>query len=85
MLLATLRTVGESVMLAVPKQILKGLGLSANTQVGLTVSEGRLIVEPRPRPRYTLTELLAQCDVTAQVSEESRTWLDAGPIGREII
>ena len=54
MLLTTLRTVGGSVMFAIPKPILEGLGLSANTQVGLSVSEGRLIVEPHPRRRYSL-------------------------------
>ena len=58
MLLTTLRTVGGSVMFAIPKPILEGLGLSPNTQVGLSVSDGRLIVEPHPRPRYTLAELI---------------------------
>jgi antitoxin component of MazEF toxin-antitoxin module len=53
-----LRTVGGSVMFAIPKPILDGLGLSANTQVGLSVWRGRLIVEPHPRPRYTLSELV---------------------------
>ncbi len=60
--LTTLRTVGGSVMFAIPKPILEGLGLVPNTQVGLSVSEGRLIVEPQPRPRYTLGELIAECD-----------------------
>lgn len=85
MLLTTLRTVGGSVMFAIPKPILDGLGLSANTQVGLSVSEGRLIVEPRPRPRYTLAELLAQCDLSAPLSEESQAWLDAESVGREAL
>jgi antitoxin ChpS len=85
MLLTTLRTVGGSVMFAIPKSILEGLGLSANTQVGLSVSEGRLIVEPHPRPRYTLAELMDQCDLSAPVTEEDRAWLDAVPVGREII
>lgn len=83
MLLTTLRTVGGSVMFAIPKPILEGLGLSANTQVGLSVADGRLIVEPHPRPRYTLAELMAQCDLSAPVTEETQAWLDAGPVGRE--
>jgi antitoxin ChpS len=85
MLLTTLRSVGGSVMFAIPKPILEGLGLSANTQVGLSVSEGRLIVEPHPRPRYRLAELMEQCDLSAPVSEESQAWLDAEPVGREIL
>lgn len=85
MLLSMLRTVGGSVMFAIPKPILEGLGLSANTQVGLSVSGGRLIVEPHPRPRYTLAELIGQCDLSAPATEESRVWLEAEPVGREIL
>ena len=85
MLLTTLRTVGGSVMFAIPKPILEGLGLSPNTQVGLSVSEGRLIVDPHPRPRYTLAELMGQCDLSAPATEESRAWLEAEPVGREIL
>lgn len=85
MLLTTLRTVGGSVMFAIPKPILEGLGLSPNTQVGLSVSGGRLIVDPHPRPRYTLSELMEQCDLSAPVTDESRGWLDVEPEGREIL
>ena len=83
MLLTTLRSVGGSVMFAIPKPILEGLGLSANTQVGLSVSDGRLIVEPHPRPCYRLADLIAECDLSAPMAEESRAWLDAEPVGRE--
>lgn len=85
MLMTTLRAVGGSVMFAIPRSILEGLGLSANTQVGLSVSEGRLIVDPNPRPHYTLTELMEQCDLSAPATKESQTWLDDQPIGREIL
>jgi antitoxin ChpS len=85
MLLTTLRNVGGSVMFAIPKSILEGLGLSPNTQVGLSVSDGRLIVEPHPRPRYTLAELIEQCDLSAPTTEENQAWLEAKPTGREII
>ena len=85
MLLTTLRTVGGSVMFAIPRPILEGLGLSSNTQVGLSVSGGRLIVEPHPRPRYKLSELIGQCDLSSPLTEESRQWLEAEPAGREIL
>jgi antitoxin ChpS len=83
--LTTLRTVGGSVMFAIPKPLLDGLGLAPNTQVGLSVSEGRLIVEPHPRPRYTLAELLGQCDLSQRATDEERAWLDAEPAGREAL
>jgi antitoxin ChpS len=85
MLLSTLRTVGGSVMFAIPKPILDGLGLSPNSQVSLTVSEGRLIVEPQYRPRYTLAELMEQCDLSAPLEAESQGWLAAAPAGRELL
>jgi antitoxin ChpS len=80
-----LRNVGGSVMFAIPKPILESLGLAANRDVGLSVSDGRLIVEVQPRKRYTLNELLAQCDPDAPLSEEDRLWLDDAPQDREAI
>src|SRR5688572_5161930 len=84
MLTATLRNVGGSVMLAVPKALLDGLGLAANTKVALSVDGGRLIVEPHPKPKYTLAELLAQCDPDAPASTEEQEWQDVEPVGREV-
>ncbi len=80
-----LRKVGGSVMLAVPPAILDLLHLHAGATVGLAVDGGRLVVEPTPRPRYSLDELLAQCDASAEVSEEDRTWLDDRPVGSELL
>jgi antitoxin ChpS len=83
--LTTLRNVGGSVMFAIPKAILEGLGLQPNTQVGLSVSDGRLIVEPHPQRRYTLAELMAQCDPEAPMTDEDREWREAPPVGREAL
>lgn len=80
-----LRKVGGSVMLAVPPALLDVLDLRAGTEVGLMVAEGRLMVDPRPRPHYTLDELLAQCDASADQTAEDRQWLDAKPVGGELL
>ena len=80
-----LRKVGGSVMLAVPPALLDVLHLTAGAKVGLAVDNGRLVVEPTARPRYTLDELLAQCDPSAELSAEDREWLDAKPIGSELL
>lgn len=82
--IATLRTVGGSVMMVIPKAILEALGLAANEKVGLSVSEGRLVVEPTPGPRYSLAELVAQCDPDAPLSDEEREWMTTKPVGTEI-
>ena len=80
-----LRKVGGSVMLAVPPALLDVLQLTAGAKVGLAVDNGRLVVEPKARPRYTLDELLAQCDPAADVAAEDQEWLDAKPIGNELL
>jgi antitoxin ChpS len=82
---AKLRAVGGSVMFAIPKPMLEGLGLQANQQVSISISEGRMVVEPKVRPRYTMAELLAQCDFDQAMTAEDREWLDATPVGREVI
>ncbi|EAN7721601.1 antitoxin [Salmonella enterica] len=80
-----LRKVGGSVMLAVPPALLDVLHLTAGAKVGLAVDNGRLVVEPQARPRYTLDELLAQCDGSAEITTEDREWLDSKPVGGELL
>ena len=72
-------------MMAVPPALLDLLHLQAGATVGLTVDHGRLVVEPRPRPRYSLDELLARCDASAEPTAEDREWLDAKPVGGELL
>lgn len=41
--------------------------------------------KPRPRPHYTLAELLANSDYSQPLSDADRAWIDAKPVGREIL
>ena len=84
-------------MLAVPPALLDVLQLQPGARVGIGIERGRLVVEPRQRPRYTLDELLAQCNPRArhskqgskqgskQASKREREWLNGKPVGRELI
>jgi antitoxin ChpS len=87
---SSLRKVGGSIMLSVPPAILDLLRLEAGATVGLAVDGERLIIHPRPRPKYTLDELLAQCDTRAKLTKtktrtkEDRDWIDLPPVGREL-
>lgn len=83
--ITNLRKVGGSVMLAVPPALLDVLKLSAGSKVGIAVDNGRLVIEPSTRPRYTLAELLAASDYSKQQPAEEREWLDAPAVGRELI
>ncbi len=82
--ITNLRKVGGSVMLAVPPALLDLLNLKAGTAVGVAVDGGRLVIEASPKPRYTLTELLAASDYSEPPTPEDREWLDAPPVGKEI-
>jgi antitoxin ChpS len=80
---ATLRTVGGSVVMAIPKRLLEMVHLQVGSQVNIDVKEGTLIVAPIPKKRYTLAQLLAQCDASLPISAEERAWLDAPVVGLE--
>jgi antitoxin ChpS len=72
-------------MLAVPPALLNSLGLEPGAEVGIAVEGERLIVEPRRRRRYTLDELLAQCDPKAPRTKQDREWSRGKRIGAELI
>jgi len=83
-----LRKVGGSVMLAVPPALLDVLRLRPGTKVGIAIESGRLVIRPQTegkRPRYTLDELLAQCNVKAARSRSERAWVTDKPVGGELI
>ena len=80
-----LRGVDGSVMLAVPPALLDLLKLRVGARVDIGIEDGRLIVAPTTRPGYSLDELLAQCDETAPADDADRAWLEAEPIGNELL
>jgi antitoxin ChpS len=80
-----LRKVGGSIMLAVPPALLNLLRLKAGATVAVDVENGRLIVEPQQRPRYTLEDLLAASDYSQPLPPEEREWVDAPAVGRELL
>ena len=79
----SLRAVGGSVMVTIPRTFLDVLGLQPNIKVAMTIEDGRLVIEPQAKPRYTLAELVAQCEAEAPLSAEDQAWLDVPPVGDE--
>jgi antitoxin ChpS len=85
MVTTTLRHLGGSVVMPVPKKILDFMPLSAGAKVEMSVEHGKLIVQPTTKPKYTLTDLLTQCQSEDfQLTEDDRVWLDAKPVGKEV-
>lgn len=82
---SNLRKVGGSVMLAVPPAVLEMLQLGSGSAVNMAVESGRLIIEPEAKKKYTLQELLAQCDASAPASAEDTTWASSPAIDKELL
>ena len=72
-------------MLTIPPALLDVLELRAGARVDIGIEKGRLVVAPRTRPSYTLDELLGQCDGTASADHGDRAWLEAKPVGNELL
>jgi antitoxin ChpS len=71
-------------MVAIPPALLDSAGLKADSPVEITAQDGRLIVQPKRRRRYTLAELLAQTDPVLERTAEDEAWLNMRPVGREV-
>lgn len=80
---ATLRSVGGSVVMALPKRLLELVDLHAGSKVNIDVQQGRLVIAPIKRKKYTLAELMAQCDATLPLTVQEQEWLDMPTVGLE--
>ena len=49
------------------------------------LERAKLVAEPQRRRRYTLDELLAQCNPKARRDKEEQEWLDSRPGDNELI
>ena len=83
---ATLRKLGGSVVMTVPRKVLALVDLDAGAEVKLSVENGRLVVSPQGRPKYRLADLLRACrGKKLRLTVEDRRWLNDGPVGKELI
>ena len=72
-------------MLAVPPALLDILQLQPGAKVGIAIESGCLVVEPQRRRRYSLDELLAQCNPKARRTKAEQEWLNSKPVGGELL
>lgn len=76
---ARVRKWGNSLGIRVPLSLAKDVGLTQDCLITLEVSDGQLIVRPKPR-KYTLDELLAK--VTPDNIHPETDW--GKPVGKEV-
>ena len=72
-------------MLVVPPAFLNQLHLQAGATVGLAIDQGRMVMEPKPRLRYSLADLLTASDYSQPQSAQEREWIDAPAAGKELL
>jgi antitoxin ChpS len=80
---ATLRSIGGSIVIAIPKRLLEMVQLQAGSKVEINVEQGHLVVIPQKKKRYKLSDLLAQCDPSLPLTVEERDWLEMPAVGLE--
>jgi antitoxin ChpS len=84
---AKLRQVGGSTVVAIPPALLKQLRLAADARVTVNIEKDQLVIRPEARPRYSLAQIMGQCDLTAPLrrSRAERAFMDAPRAGKEEI
>jgi antitoxin ChpS len=79
-----LRKFGNSTGAVFPQSVLKDLGLRAGQPMTMgTTPDGTITLAPKRK--YTLSELIAQCDLKAPVPADMVLWDAARPVGQEIL
>jgi len=79
-----IRKLGNSAGIILPAAMLRALNLSVGSSVKAEEVEGALILTPSIKKRYSLGDLLAQCDPNAPLSSEMKAWDQITPVGKEI-
>jgi antitoxin ChpS len=77
-----LKKYGNSTVAVMPPAVLRDLGIKAGQTMSMdTTPEGNILLSPKRR--YTLAELMAQCDLKAQPPTDLALWDAAKPVGNE--
>ena len=71
-------------MLALPPALLEVVDFEVNTEVGITVQDGCLVVMGKKPRRYSLQDLIDQCDPNAPAPPRDVEWLDMPAAGNEL-
>jgi antitoxin ChpS len=82
----SIRKLGNSAGIILPSALLRALNLSVGSTVNAEQVKGKLVLTPAAatKPRYTLSELMAQCDPNAPVPEDMKAWDLMAPVGKEV-
>ena len=79
-----LRKLGNSTGLTFAPSVLKDLKLKAGQPLTMTTApDGTITLSPKRK--YSLAEMIAQCDLKASPPADMAAWDEAKPVGNEVI
>ena len=78
-----LRRYGNSTVAVLPPPVLRDLGIAAGQRMSLQTTEDGRIVLARKR-KYSLAEMIAQCDPKAAPPADLGLWDRSKPVGQEV-
>lgn len=79
-----IRKIGNSAGMILPSVILKKLDLSEGDEIEVSENGKQITLTPNKiKPKYTLKELLGQCNKNTAVPEAVQEWDEMPTIGRE--
>ena len=74
---------GNSAAVRLPTELLGMLKVSLGDKLTVDVRAEGVMLKAK-RPTYSLTDLVAQCDMTAKEPEDMAVWNKVKPVGREV-
>lgn len=80
-----IRKLGNSAGIILPATLMRALGLSIGAAVTAEQVDGKLVLTPAVKKRYTAAELNAQCNPRAPMPEDMVAWEHAPAVGSEAL
>ncbi len=77
----SIRKIGNSSGVIFPASILRKLKIHEGDKLNISTDNGKIVLSSS-KPKYSLKELLAKCDLTAPAPESE--WDSIEPVGNEI-
>jgi antitoxin ChpS len=74
---------GNSAAVRLPAALLNQVHLTLGDKLTVDVRPEGIVLIPA-RPKYSLEELVAQCDLAAPMPEDLAAWNNIKPVGREV-
>ncbi|WP_252179548.1 AbrB/MazE/SpoVT family DNA-binding domain-containing protein [Endozoicomonas sp. 4G] len=81
-----IRRIGNSSGIIIPPKLLRKLNLKDGDGIVITkVKNSLVITKSTNRPRYSMDELLAQCDLSVAMPKEFTEWDSVPAVGDEVL